>query len=145
MTLTYIQQYVDLLDAPHILVAGATGSGKSVFLRGLLQTITALRGPDDATLVLIDPKRVELSVWRQTRHCVAYATEPSDVARLLDRVIKLMEQRYSALQKAGRVEWTGGHVYVVVDELADLLTLHLNSFTKHELVNVCIGPLDAVK
>lgn len=120
--MTYYKHYARLVDAPHLLVAGATGSGKSVFLRGFLQTLTAIRAPENAGLVLIDPKRVELTVWRRDPHFAEYASETRDVLRLLDRVIALMEQRYRRLQKTGGVQWNGGDVYVIIDELADLMT-----------------------
>lgn len=121
INLTYYKQYRELIDAPHLLVAGATGSGKSVFLRGFLMTLTALRTPENAGLVLIDPKRVELTEWAKTRHKSGYACELSDALFLLDRCIDLMEYRYRELQATGAVEWEGGDIYIVIDELADLM------------------------
>ena len=119
--LTYFTQYAPLVDAPHLLVAGATGSGKSVFLRGLLMTITALRTPDDSGLVLIDPKRVELTQWARTRHCSGYASDLKPAVSLLDRCIKLMDIRYREMQRRGMVQYVGGSIYIVIDELADLM------------------------
>lgn len=120
--LSYWRNYADLINAPHLLVAGATGSGKSTFVHSLLYTLTALKHPSAASLILCDPKRVELSKWRQTRFCGGYADNPADIVRLLSLVNNRMDAEYSWLQANGLDHTTRGDIYIVIDELADLMT-----------------------
>lgn len=113
--------YRSLLNQSHVLIAGTTGSGKSVVVRGLIQELS-LSGPAEKGLILIDPKRVELSPFRKLPHVIAYGSEPEDMVNCLQRAMTLTESRYRTMQKNGLYSWTGGSVYVVIDELADLMT-----------------------
>lgn len=124
----YYTNLEQLVSAPHVLIAGATGSGKSVFVNSLLYSITALKKPSTASLVLIDPKRVELCQWRDTAFCVGYADRPDTALELLSRVDATMERRYTEMQAAGQVMYNGSDIYVVIDELADLLLLYPREF-----------------
>ena len=63
----------DMADQPHLLVAGATGSGKSVVVNGIMYNLLH-KGPASAGLILIDPKRVELVQYKDTPHCIMYAS-----------------------------------------------------------------------
>lgn len=113
--------YEDMLQQPHLLVAGATGSGKSVLINGVIYT--ALKdSPNDKQLILIDPKRVELSKYKTLPHCIRYASEPGDMVDALHYAINLTDARYKEMQHAGITDYNGGHVYVIIDELADLMT-----------------------
>ena len=125
---TYYLQLEPLVSAPHVLIAGATGSGKSVLLNSLLYSITALKVPRTASLVLIDPKRVELYPWKDTAFCVGYADRAETALNLLDRVDATMEKRYTEMQAAGELMYSGSDIYVVIDELADLLLLYPREF-----------------
>lgn len=111
----------DILTQPHLLIAGATGSGKSVVLNAVI--VELLRhSPDEMGLVLIDPKRVELNLYRKTPHCMGYASEPDDIRSTLEAVIEMMENRYQKMQDMEWKRYPGKKVFVVIDELADLLT-----------------------
>lgn len=111
--------YASLLEQPHILIAGCTGSGKSVFENALIYEL--LLRPIENGMVLIDPKKVELIDYKNTPHCIAYADEIEDIFAYLRGVVKLMEDRYTDMQKRRLKQFDGGHVYVIIDELADIL------------------------
>lgn len=104
-------QYIDLKTAPHMLIAGTTGSGKSILLRSLLSSIGT-----SADLWLIDPKMVELS----DIPCKRYADSIEDTVAMLKDLTDLMDKRYRNIKGKGR-EWTGKRTVVVIDEYADLV------------------------
>ena len=126
-------------DNPHTLIAGTTGSGKSVCLNKILYSILKHNclglmdiayklahkenvGPDANKQLIqfafIDVKRVELRDYKDLRETKYYVTEPDDVPAMLDKVIDEMERRYTVMK--GR-KYNGEYFYVVIDELADLV------------------------
>ena len=117
--------YNDMLSQPHLLVAGATGSGKSVVINGLMHSIVH-RFPfdrsDGAEVILIDPKRVELVMYRSLPHCIKYASEPLDMLSALQYAMQITEDRYRKMQSKRERKYSGGDVYVMIDEFADLMT-----------------------
>lgn len=113
--------YQDMIQQPHLLVAGATGSGKSVVINGILYTALH-KSPSSVQMILIDPKRVELAMYKYTPHCIKYASEPGDMVQALEYAMQITEDRYKAMQRQQCRKWAGGQVYVVIDELADLMT-----------------------
>lgn len=117
-----IISYADLLSAPHTLVAGATGCGKSVLLHSVMYELMGTKTPKDAGLVLIDPKRVELVDYKNTPFCLCYTDDNEKAVDVLEDVCTLIEDRYTSMQQQGIKNWNGGKVFVVIDELADLLT-----------------------
>ena len=98
---------VDLAQMPHLLVAGATGMGKSVGLNVIITSLLRKKSPDELKLVLIDPKQVELSVYDAIEkpylaHIAGYSpicTTPEDAKATLEAVIRLMEDRYTILKE----------------------------------------------
>ncbi|MCL1888140.1 MAG: DNA translocase FtsK [Kiritimatiellaeota bacterium] len=91
----------DLTQAPHLLVAGASGSGKSVGLNAILAGLLLTRKPDELRLMLVDPKRVEFSAYNDIPHLlVPVITDPKKVAFGLRWLIMEMDRRYKILQKA---------------------------------------------
>lgn len=114
--------YEDMSQQAHLLIAGRTGSGKSVVINGIIHSLLCQYTSGQAQLILIDPKRVELVQWANTPHCMCYASEPSDRVQALKLAVRTIEDRFRMMQAQRLRKYTGGHVYVVIDELADLLT-----------------------
>lgn len=113
--------FEDMAAQPHLLVAGATGSGKSVVLNGIIYTMLH-QSPACVQFIFIDPKRVELVQYKELPHCVQYATEPADMVQALQHAIQITDARYQAMARQGLRKYQGAALYVVIDELADLMT-----------------------
>lgn len=111
---------LDMLKRPHLLIAGATGSGKSVLINSLIYT-ALYKAPGDVNFVLIDPKRVELHKYKALPHTMRYACEIDDILQALIDSLMLMENRYRRMQRAGLEQSEDGHVYIMIDEYADLI------------------------
>ena len=123
--------FFDLAEMPHLLVAGTTGSGKSVMLNGLLTSLLLTTDPRRVKMVLVDPKRVELSQFVRVPHLITpVVTDVKKAANALSWAVSEMERRYEVLEKAGVRSLDGyndrgaeqmPYVVVVIDELADLM------------------------
>jgi S-DNA-T family DNA segregation ATPase FtsK/SpoIIIE len=123
--------FFDLSEMPHLLVAGTTGSGKSVMLNGLLTSLLLTTDPRQVKMVLIDPKRVELSQFGRVPHLITpVVTDVKKAANALSWGVAEMERRYEVLERNGvrslegyndRAEVQMPYVVVVIDELADLM------------------------
>lgn len=120
----------DLTKIAHVLVAGATGAGKSWWLNQLLVSWLMFLGPDRLRLALIDPKQVELSDYNGFPHVLEIATTVEDAVNLLDTLTQEMDRRYSVFRDAGVKNIAGyrrktgknmPYIGCVVDELADLM------------------------
>ncbi len=124
---------VGLEDLPHLLVAGTTGSGKSVFVTSCITAMCATRTPKELRLILIDPKRVEMAIYEKLPHVLAKpVVDPHKAVQALSWAVKEMERRYEvfARSKVRNLESYNNrvgledrlpHIVVVVDELADLM------------------------
>jgi len=123
--------FFDLSEMPHLLVAGTTGSGKSVMLNGLLTSLLLTTDPRQVKMVLIDPKRVELSQFARVPHLITpVVTDVKKAANALTWGVAEMERRYEVLERNGvrslegyndKAEVQMPYVVVVIDELADLM------------------------
>jgi S-DNA-T family DNA segregation ATPase FtsK/SpoIIIE len=123
--------YFDLADMPHLLVAGTTGSGKSVMLNSLLTSLLLTTDPRQVKMVLVDPKRVELTYFGRIPHLITpVVTDVKKAANALTWAVSEMERRYEVLEKTGarslegynaRSETNMPYVVIVIDELADLM------------------------
>jgi S-DNA-T family DNA segregation ATPase FtsK/SpoIIIE len=131
----------DLTKMPHLLVAGSTGSGKSVAVNGIIASILMKAGPDQVKFMMIDPKMVELSVYNDIPHLlIPVVTNPRKAARALQKVVDEMEKRYELFSQVGVRNLEGYNakveefnkqsaekqiplplIVVIVDELADLM------------------------
>ena len=129
--------WTDLARMPHLLIAGTTGSGKSGCINTILSSILLRATPDDARLILIDPKRIELSMYEKIPHLLTpVVSSPKEAAIVLTNVLAEMEQRYERLStvrarnlpEANRAFRSRGeeplpYLLVVIDELADLMMI----------------------
>lgn len=132
----------NLAAMPHLLIAGATGSGKSVCIHGIVSSLLFSNGPDRLRLLLVDPKRVELSIYNGVPHLLApVVTEVDQVVGGLTWLLMQMDERYRAFARVGArhledfnrkvghkrrpAEWRDlapyPYMVLVVDELADLM------------------------
>ena len=111
----------ELIKAPHVLIAGATNAGKNVFLDDMMFSLLGSYSPAQAKYILIDPKRIELTKYRSLPFCAGYASEPEDIIRTIDGVINEMEMRYAEMQRKGDTLYDGPALYLIIDELADLM------------------------
>lgn len=97
------QVICDLTKMPHCIIAGATGSGKSVCINSIIMSILMLSRPDEIKLLMIDPKKVELTPYTELPHMLApVITDPHDAACALNWLVKEMEQRYELLKLSGQ-------------------------------------------
>lgn len=129
------QVLCDLAKAPHALIAGATGSGKSVCISNIILSLVYRFRPDELELVLIDPKIVEFAIYRDLPHLIhPVVTEPKQACQALKWLVREMERRYAILAEkgvrnlAGYNAKAGGEsfpklpfIVLVIDELADLM------------------------
>ncbi len=127
----------DLADMPHLLVAGTTGSGKSVCVNALISCFLLHNTPDDLRMIMVDPKRVELSGYDGIPHLLApVVVDLERVVGVLQWVSREMDQRYHKFSEAGarhikdynhKIIREGGkklpYLLVIIDELADLMML----------------------
>lgn len=111
----------DMTAQPHIIIAGATGSGKSVLIHSFIYSLL-FRSPSSVALVLIDPKRVELWKYRQLPHCVQYASEPADIAETIRECVRIMENRFYTMRRNNQTQTTEKPLYIIIDEFADIMT-----------------------
>ena len=124
-------EVIDLSKTPHLLVAGTTGSGKSVFINTLLASLLYKFSPKQLKLILIDPKMLELSVYNDIAHLLTpVVTEPKKAIIALKWVCKEMERRYSLMNEEGTRSLEGynqkasealPYIIVFIDEMADLM------------------------
>ena len=128
---------VDLAKTPHLLIAGATGSGKSVCVNGIIVSLLMKLSPNDLRFIMIDPKMVELNVYNGIPHLLhPVITEPKIATKALEWALKEMTLRYQLLEGSGmrnidaynadcwkkdHGKMTLPHIIIVIDELADLM------------------------
>lgn len=129
--------FVDIGKMPHLLIAGTTGSGKSVCINSLITSLLFRATPEEVKLILIDPKKVELGVYNRLPHLlVPVVTNPKKAAGALTWAVSEMEKRYEMIEEAGVRDIKGYNrqvedgeiegekmpsIIIVIDELADLM------------------------
>lgn len=139
-------QIADLSKMPHLLIAGATGSGKSVGINGIISSILLKAKPNEVKLMMIDPKMVELNIYNGIPHLLTpVVTNPKKAAQALNKVVQEMERRYELFAASGTRNMSGynefvhqknqmsdeallplPYIVVIVDELADLMMVASN-------------------
>ena len=118
---TFPSIYKDMAEQKHLLIAGTTGAGKSVVVNGIIYSLL-YHSPLYAQFIFIDPKRVELVQYKHIPHCVYYASEPESMVQAMQEGMRITEDRYKAMAKEGSRKWAGSQLYIIIDELADLMT-----------------------
>ena len=135
--------FCEINKTPHLLVAGSTGSGKSVCINSMLVSILMRTKPDEVKLVLVDPKKVELSMYNGVPHLLTpVVTDPKKANIVLKKIVTEMEHRYDLFEESGTKNIAGYNAYiekknktkdefsqikklpyivVIIDELADLM------------------------
>lgn len=135
-------QTADISKMPHLLVAGSTGSGKSVCINSFIASILMRYRPDEVKLMMVDPKKVELSNYNGVPHLLCpVVTDPKKASLALQRIVSEMERRYNEFERVGVKNIAGyneyvdkcnnnnpqanmthmGYIVVIIDELADLM------------------------
>lgn len=119
----YSLLYDEMAKQTHLLIAGRTGSGKSTVVNGIIHSQLVKKTCEEEQLILIDPKRVELSQWKTVPHCIFYASDDlAEQVQALNIAIAHIQQRFRLMESANLKTYNGGTIHVVIDELADLLT-----------------------
>jgi len=124
--------YADLSSMPHLLIGGATGSGKSVFLSSFIASLLYKFSPEELKMIIVDPKRVELTLFDDVPHLVEpVVREVTDVVIILQKALREMERRYDLFSERGVRNILGynqrfpdnklSYLIIVVDELADIM------------------------
>lgn len=127
----------DLADMPHLLIAGATGSGKTVCVNSLVASLLFNVTPDELKFLMVDPKMVELSIYNNIPHLLCpVVTEPKKVSAALYWIVNEMENRYKLFAETGsrnidiyneKIDQIGNeklpYIIVIIDELADLMAV----------------------
>ena len=134
--------WCEIDKTPHLLVAGSTGSGKSVCINSMITSILMRTKPDEVKLVLVDPKKVELSMYNGVPHLLTpVVTDPKKANIVLQKIVKIMEDRYELFEESRTKNIAGYNAYVakknetleedelqplpyivvIIDELADLM------------------------
>lgn len=113
---------IELAQATHLLIAGTTGSGKSVLINGIIYTLINAYTPQQIDLILIDPKKIELAKYKDLPHCRHYANTTTDIIDTLKQVCGIMDSTYSKMSASGTTSCYFKPIYIIVDELADLMT-----------------------
>ncbi|SDY90415.1 FtsK/SpoIIIE family DNA translocase [Tindallia californiensis] len=132
----------DIATAPHMLIAGATGSGKSVCINTLILSILFKQSPEKTKLLMIDPKVVELNIYNGIPHLmIPVVTDPQKATGALRWVVTEMETRYQKFAETGTRDITSynenslmeqiPHIVVIIDELADLMLVAAKEVEDH--------------
>ena len=124
---------------PHVLIAGASGSGKSSLMHAIILSLAAVSGRTRPQFAFIDVKRVEFSLYTASRFPMALYPRPacdlSDIRSRLTDLSKLIDNRYKSMEKRNLALWGGQKIYIVIDELADLVIGHRDIL--QELIHIC--------
>lgn len=108
-----------ILNDTHILIAGTTGSGKSVLLNNIIIGLLKSKNPD---FIFIDIKMVELQEYKYIKNCIQYADNNNTIIQAIKKSVGIIEKRFKYMQKNHLKKYNGNDIYIIIDEMADLLT-----------------------
>lgn len=124
----YRPYLIDMIEGNHTLIAGTTGSGKSVLLNCIMRSLLLKKFPgstdtgDNAQFIFIDPKRVELRQYKNLPHTILYADDIASIETALYNVRLIIDRRLQKMVKAGIRKSQESPIYVLIDEIVDLIT-----------------------
>lgn len=124
-----------VLEAEHTLIAGTTGCGKTTFLRSVIQAALVKEAPSEVRFILIDPKRFEMKAYKHLPHVLRYANNEQDIADALRQAVTIMEARADMIDRGGS-SCDFCDIYVVVDELNDLMICSFAREMKHNIQRI---------
>ena len=130
---SYSRLYADMATKPHLLIAGKTGSGKSTVLNGIIHALLH-DSPDATRFIMIDLKRVELCEYRGLPHLHIYADDGRHALQALQQALAITEARYADMARRHIKQYDGSHLYVIIDEMADLLTIKATKVPAEEMI-----------
>lgn len=139
---TICNLYSSMLEESHLLIGGATGSGKSVVINALIYT-ALFKSPSKVGFIMIDPKMVELSRYAKLPHVLRYADTLDGISAALQQAHSLMMDRFKVMKRFGQVETSERDIYVIVDEFADLVTKGANR-QENALRKACEGHIESI-
>lgn len=115
---------LDIATAPHLLIAGESGGGKSCLLHNVIASLLMKNNPTTMDLLLIDPKMVEFEYFYKGNPCLfcPVVTDPVEALERLEQAANEMMRRYSVMKQEGKRFWPGKKLYIVIDEVADLIS-----------------------
>jgi len=134
--------YADITKMPHVLIAGATGKGKSVGMNVIINSILYNYSPDDVRMILIDPKQVEFAAYSHMPHLLLAeaVTDIDKIINVMDWCIAEMQRRYKLMKEVSRTSNVADHnkcvpeeerlykIVIIIDELADIISVLSNKF-----------------
>ena len=123
----------------HILIGGRSGSGKSFLISELMHTALT-KSPSEISFMIADAKRVDMKEYKNLPHVLEYEQDYKSILQMLKRANAIMEQRYQIMEKQGIKMWQGGKIYVIVEELLDLMQSDLGKAIQKEMLKLlCLG------
>ena len=137
----------DISKMPHVLIAGTTGSGKSVLINSIVSSILFRASPEEVKFIMVDPKRVELTPYNDIPHLLTpVITDVEKVANALSWAVSEMERRYRIFQEVGVKNITGYHemsgfqamhyIIILIDEMADIMMSKNAADVEHNIVRI---------
>lgn len=136
----YYNYAMSMLDADeHILIGGMSGSGKSYLISELMHTALT-KSPNEISFMIADAKRVDMREFKDLPHVIEYEQDYKSILQMLKRANAIMEQRYQIMEKQGVKMWQGGKIYVIVEELLDLMQSEFGKAIQKEMLSLlCLG------
>lgn len=129
----------NLLDCPHLLIAGTSGSGKSVLLHSIISSFLDKKAFDNVSFALIDMKKVEFERYKAERYaadiCQDIATDIASATRLLSVACQMIDNRYKTMAEKGQNTYDGTKIIIIIDEFADLISRN-SSYIENYLIKI---------
>lgn len=131
---SYSRLYGHMATRPHLLIAGKTGAGKSTVVNGIIHALLTATTPADTQFIMIDLKKVELSDYMYLPHTQQYADDGPQAIKALQEAIRVTETRYAEMKLKHLKQYDGSNLYVIIDEMADLLTAKATKDKAEEMI-----------